>query len=126
MKLENISKFLQDYAVKGFLAEDEGEALYRFALESTVYGPCLEVGSYCGKSSLYIASACKQHNSVLYAVDHHKGSEEHQFGEEYFDADLYDEALQVVNSFPIFQRNIRFAELDDVVIPLINSLLVAL
>ena len=83
-------------SVKGFLSEEEGEKLYSLALESSKKGPILELGSYCGKSTIYIGSAVKDNNSLLYAVDHHRGSEEHQVGEEYHDPDLYDAAADAV------------------------------
>ena len=93
--------------VKGFLSEEEGEKLYRLALESSKKGPILELGSYCGKSTIYIGSAVKDNNSLLYAVDHHRGSEEHQVGEEYHDPDLYDAAADAVASLPALRSNLR-------------------
>ena len=52
---------------------EEGECLYRIALEASKKGPIVEIGSYCGKSSIYIGEACKKNNSLLYAIDHHTG-----------------------------------------------------
>ena len=75
---------------KGFLDADEGRCLYEIALEAGPLGPCLEIGSYCGKSTLYLGTACKQSSGILFSIDHHRGSEEQQPGEEYFDPDLYD------------------------------------
>ena len=69
---------------------DEGECLYRYSLEASKKGPILEIGSYCGKSTIYIGTACKENNSYLYSIDHHKGSEEQQLGQEYFDEEIYD------------------------------------
>ena len=77
--------------VKGFLDPDEGEALFRSASEVVRLGPLLEVGSYCGKSTVYLGAACKPAGVALFAVDHHRGSEEHQPGEEYHDEALFDE-----------------------------------
>ncbi|MBU2510262.1 class I SAM-dependent methyltransferase [bacterium] len=107
--------------VKGFLDNSEGEALYQYALQASPLGPCLEIGSYCGKSTIYIATACRKTDSVLYALDHHRGSEEHQPGEEYYDPDLYDEKDQVIDSFREFRRTITRAGLTDTVIPIIAS-----
>jgi len=76
--------------VKGFLADDEAQALYDAALEVSRLGPCLEIGSYCGKSTIYFGLACQKNNAVLYALDHHRGSEEHQLGEMFHDPDLFD------------------------------------
>jgi len=107
------------HAIKGFLAAHEGEALYRLAAEAGNLGPSLEVGSYCGKSTIYLASACKLVDSVLFAVDHHRGSEEHQPGEEYHDPELFDERAQLMDSFRAFRTNIRAAQLEDWVVPVV-------
>ena len=107
------------HSVKGFLAAHEGEALYHLAAEASTLGPVLEVGSYCGKSSIYLAAACKLVDSVLFAVDHHRGSEEHQPGEEYHDPELYDDGAQLMDSFRTFRRNIRAAELEEWVVPVV-------
>lgn len=107
--------------VKGFLAQDEAEALYQHALQQSQSGPCLEIGSYCGKSTIYLALACKKNNSLLYAVDHHRGSEEHQLGEEYHDPDLYNANDALMDSFSEFRRNIRKAGVEEHVLPLVAS-----
>ena len=73
--------------VKGFLDPLEGEALYTHSKNATEAGPALEIGSYCGKSAVYIGSAAKKNEEKLYSVDHHRGSEEQQPGEQYFDPD---------------------------------------
>jgi predicted O-methyltransferase YrrM len=104
---------------KGFLAEEEGECLYRAALEAARIGPCLEVGSYCGKSTIYLGAACRERGQVLYAVDHHRGSEEQQPGEEYFDPELYDPASGGIDTFRFFRRTICDAGLEDTVVPLV-------
>ena len=65
-------------AVRGFMPTDEGLALHRHASDVTVDGPFLEVGSYCGKSALYLGAAAEACSRVLYSVDHHRGSEENQ------------------------------------------------
>ena len=74
--------------VKGFLDAREGSGLYEIALVASRIGPCLEIGSYCGKSTIYLGTACKKNNGILFSIDHHRGSEEQQPGEEYFDTDL--------------------------------------
>lgn len=106
-------------SVKGFLAEDEGAALYQHALAMAARGPCLEVGSYCGKSSIYLGAACKKMNNILFAVDHHRGSEEHQLGEEYHDPDLYNSTYQVMDSFPVFRDTLTRADLLNTIIPIV-------
>ena len=60
--------------VKGFLPKEEGESLYSFAKRYSSKGPCLEIGSYCGKSALYLGTAVKENNQLLYSIDHHRGS----------------------------------------------------
>jgi len=105
--------------VKGFLAIDEGEALYNLALDVAGIGPCLEVGSYCGKSTVYIGSACKETGNTLFALDHHRGSEEHQPGEEYHDPELLDESAGLLDTFREFRRNMVLAGLEDAVVPVV-------
>lgn len=124
-RLEAIVKQLQAQPVKGFLAEDEGRALFDAALSVAALAPCLEVGSYCGKSSVFLGVACRARNSFLYALDHHRGSEEHQLGEEYHDKDLYHVADEVIDSFPEFRRTLRRFELENVVIPVVTASAVA-
>ena len=106
-------------SVKGFLDKDEGAALYEYALLASSNGPCLEIGSYCGKSTVYLGSACKQHRAVLFAVDHHRGSEEHQLGEEYHDPALYDLGAGKMDSFREFRHTMARAQLEDTVIPVV-------
>ncbi len=107
--------------IKGFLAAHEGAALYQAAAELSARGPCLEIGSYCGKSTVYIGTACKTNASVLYALDHHRGSEEHQPGEEYHDAELFDSTAELMDSFKAFRRTMRAADLEDTVVPIVSA-----
>ena len=88
--------------IKGFLDKKEGESLYRSAEIYSKKGHCLEIGSYCGKSALYIGSAVKKNNQKLYSIDHHRGSEEQQPGQEFFDPDLLDVTGKAINSLPFF------------------------
>lgn len=110
---------VEQHKIKGFLAATEAAALYNAALSVSARGPCLEVGSYCGKSTIFIGSACKQQNAVLFAVDHHRGSEEHQPGEQYHDADLLDDSGLGLDSFPVFRKNMGLFGLDDTVVPIV-------
>ena len=105
--------------VKGFLDPFEGKALYDLALEASRIGPCLEIGSYCGKSSVYIGSACRYNNSILFSVDHHRGSEEQQPGEQYFDPELFDREISQVDTFRAFRKTIETAGLVDTVVPIV-------
>lgn len=106
-------------SVKGFLAADEGEALYYHATASADLGPCLEVGSYCGKSTVYLGAAAKNKGGIVYAVDHHRGSEEHQKGEEYHDPELYDANAALMDSFHEFRKTMRLANLEETVVPIV-------
>jgi predicted O-methyltransferase YrrM len=105
--------------VKGFLDAAEGEALYALAREVGNRGPCLEVGSYCGKSTVCIGAACRETNSTLFTIDHHTGSEEQQPGEEYFDSDLFDFQTFQVDTFTTFRETLRQADLLDTVVPMV-------
>jgi len=105
--------------VKGFLDEDEGRCLYETALEAARLGPCLEVGSYCGKSALYLGTACQKHSSILFSIDHHRGSEEQQPGEQYFDPALFDPRTGHIDTFVEFRKTIETAGLQDTVVPLV-------
>jgi len=107
--------------VKGFLHADEGACLYRLALDASALGPCLEIGSYCGKSTLYLGTGVRDGGGLLYALDHHRGSEEHQLGEEYHDADLFDAQVQRMDSLPAFRRTLALARLESAVVPVVAS-----
>lgn len=106
-------------SVKGFLPEHEAAALFHYASEAAQRGACVEIGSYCGKSTVYLGTAYKDSDHAVFAIDHHRGSEEHQQGEGYFDAELFDAKLELVNSFPLFQKAIRDADLENVVVPIV-------
>ncbi|HEY6130645.1 MAG TPA: class I SAM-dependent methyltransferase [Halioglobus sp.] len=105
--------------IKGFLAADEALALYQQALRVSAAGPVLEIGSYCGKSTIYLGLACRANNSTVFALDHHRGSEEHQQGEFFHDPALYDTTEGVMDTFREFRRNIRRTGLDEVVVPVV-------
>jgi len=107
--------------VKGFLDPEEGHHLYDTALEACELGPCLEIGSYCGKSAIYIGSACREKNSVLFSIDHHRGSEEQQPGEEYFDPGLYDYRQFQMDTFSLFRQTLSKALLEDTVVPIVSK-----
>jgi predicted O-methyltransferase YrrM len=106
--------------IKGFLDEREADYLYKLALVASKKGPCLEIGSYCGKSAIYIGSACKMNGSALFSIDHHGGSEEQQPGEAYFDPDLLDRATGKIDTLRFFRQTIIDFDLEDTVIPVIG------
>lgn len=107
--------------VKGFLAEEEGLKLFELALEACSLGPCLEIGSFCGKSTVYLGIACKLKGRTLFTIDHHRGSEEQQPGQPYFDPDLFDSKTGLIDSLPCFRATIQKAELEEVVVSMITK-----
>lgn len=111
--------------VKGFLAEDEGRALYDIALTAAKLGPCLEIGSFCGKSAVYIGAACREMGVTLFTIDHHRGSEEQQPGQLYFDPEIYDEKSGEIDSFPLLRNTLKTAGLEDTVVPMVSRSTVA-
>jgi cephalosporin hydroxylase len=111
--------------VKGFLDAEEGNELHNRAREVDALGPILEIGSYCGKSTVYLGSAAKASGNTVFAVDHHRGSEEHQIGEGYFDESLFDSSRQKVDTFQHFRDTISAAKLEDTVVPIVAPTLVA-
>lgn len=108
-------------SIKGFMDEDEAKRLYSIVLKAAVNGPVLEIGSYCGKSAYIIGAACKEKDSILFSIDHHKGSEEQQPEEEYFDPDLFDPKLSRVNTFPFFRETITRTFLENTVVPIVAT-----
>ncbi|WP_300402295.1 class I SAM-dependent methyltransferase [uncultured Nocardioides sp.] len=111
-------------AAKGFMPEDEGMLLHRRALEQLAHGPVLEVGTYCGKSAVYMGAAARivgGPQAVVFTVDHHHGSEENQAGWEHHDASLVDARTGRMDTLPVFRRTIEDAGLEDVVVAVIGQ-----
>ena len=107
--------------VKGFLNDKEAKKLQELFLNVHHLGSVLEIGTYCGKSTLNFALIAKKIDGLIYTVDHHTGSEEHQLGEEYHDEDLYDKRLKKFNTLPEFLKNLRSSNLDNFIIPIISK-----
>jgi predicted O-methyltransferase YrrM len=101
------------HAAKGFLDEAEGMRLFELARDHAHLGPVLEVGSYCGKSSVYLGSGALAAGGLFVCVDHHRGNEEQQRGEAYHDADLYDADAGALDSLPHLRRTLRAAGLEN-------------
>ncbi len=104
---------------KGFLDAEEGRQLFAIAQVASRMGPCLEIGSYCGKSAIYLGAGCKVNSSILFSIDHHRGSEEQQPGEEYFDPELFDYRAYEVDTLGAFRQSLAAAGLEDTVVPLV-------
>lgn len=103
-------------STKGFMPPEEGDALYdaaMLAVESLPKLNMVEVGSYCGRSTVWIGAVAQRAGVVLYAVDHHGGSEENQPGWEWFDSSVVDPELGRINTLPFFEDTMRRAGLDD-------------
>ena len=108
-------------AARGFMPPDEGLALYEAAAAVEVDGPLLEVGSYCGKSAVYLGAAAQRDGRVLFCVDHHRGSEENQPGWEHHDPEVVDPDLGVIDTLPFFRRTIRDAGLEQTVVAVVGD-----
>ena len=107
-------------SVRGFLPDQEGRRLFDWANQSAGIGPIVEIGSYCGRSTIWLGQAAKAHGTVVFSLDHHRGSEEHQPGESHHDKGLMD-ASGHFDSFGEFRRNIADADLEKTVIPIVAS-----
>jgi MMP 1-O-methyltransferase len=107
-------------AATGFMPEAEGLALFRAAARYAARGPVLEIGSYCGKSTIYLAAAARQAGQVVITVDHHRGSEEHQPGWEYHDPALVDPAIGRLDTLPRLRATLATAGLEDDVVVVVG------
>ena len=100
---------------------DEGLALYAAAVEAGALGlPLLEVGTYCGRSTLLLAAAARAAGTLAVTVDHHRGSEEQQPGWEYHDPTLVDPEVGLMDTLPVFRRTLHAAGLEDHVLALVG------
>jgi len=104
----------------GFMPDDEGLALHEGGLAAAPAGPLLEVGTYCGKSAVYLGAAARERDTVLYTVDHHRGSEENQSGWEHHDERLVDPRTGRMDTLPFFRQTMEGAGLEDVVIAVVG------
>jgi predicted O-methyltransferase YrrM len=107
--------------LRGFLPDSEGRALAVVALEAARVGPLLEIGSYCGKSALYLGAAARAAGTVVFSIDHHHGSAEQQPGWEHHDPAVVDAATGRIDTLPWFRRAVLDAGLDDVVITVVGD-----
>jgi predicted O-methyltransferase YrrM len=108
-------------AATGFMPPDEGLALYAAAYQAAALGPLVEIGTYCGKSTLYLAAAAREHGRVVVTVDHHRGSEEHQPGWEYHDPGLVDPAAGRIDTLPTLRRTLQRAGVEDTVVAVVGA-----
>ena len=108
-------------AARGFMPPDEGVALWEAAASVAVDGPFLEVGSYCGKSAIYLGDAARARGRVLFSVDHHRGSEENQAGWEWHEPDLVDPDVGKMDTLPVFRRTVHDAGLEGSVVAVVGD-----
>jgi MMP 1-O-methyltransferase len=102
-------------AANGFMPPDEGDALYAAATGVPAGGLILEIGTYCGKSTLYFAAAAREAGARVITVDHHRGSEENQAGWEHHDTSVVDPRTGRMDTLPFLRRNLEGAGVEDVV-----------
>jgi MMP 1-O-methyltransferase len=107
-------------AAKGFMPTPEGLALYDTAAAYAGLGPVAEIGTYCGKSTIYLAAAAREAGQLVITVDHHHGSEENQPGWEYHDASLVDPATGRLDTLPHFRSTLAGTGLEEHVIAIVG------
>jgi predicted O-methyltransferase YrrM len=110
-------------ATKGFMPADEGDALAAAALRAAAAvpgAPFVEIGSYCGRSTIWLGDAARRAGTVLFAIDHHRGSEENQAGWEHHDPELVDAALGEMDTLPFFRRALHDAGLERHVVAVVG------
>lgn len=108
-------------ACKGFLDDEEGLRLYELARDHARLGPVVEIGSYCGRSTVYLGAGVREGGGRVVTVDHHRGNEEQQPGWEYHDPELVDPAVGVMDSLPFLRRTLHRAGLEDVAVVVVGS-----
>ncbi|RSS43356.1 class I SAM-dependent methyltransferase [Streptomyces sp. WAC07061] len=108
-------------AAKGFMPVREGLALYEAAAGAAALGlPLLEVGTYCGRSTILLADAAREAGVPAITVDHHRGSEEQQPGWEYHDPSVVDPEVGLMDTLPTFRRTLHRAGLEEHVIAVVG------
>ncbi|MCW8812471.1 MAG: class I SAM-dependent methyltransferase, partial [Chlorobium sp.] len=108
MNIKETKNFVDN--VDGWLTDGEGEALYYLAKNCKGNGVIVEIGSYKGKSTIWIGNGSKSGNKVkIYAIDPHTGSSEDQ------------KENEKVCTFEEFKTNIQNAKVDDIIVPLVKT-----
>ena len=101
----------------------EGDALHAAAISACAAvpgAPIVEVGSYCGRSTIWLGDAARRSDVALFAVDHHRGSEENQAGWEHHDTEVVDPDSAWIDTLPFFRRAIRDAGLESHVVAVVG------
>jgi MMP 1-O-methyltransferase len=107
-------------AVKGFMPLPEGLALHETAAAYAHVGPIVEIGTYCGKSTIFLAAAARAAGQHVITVDHHRGSEENQPGWEYHDPGLVDPRAGRLDTLPHFRSALAASGLEETVIAIVG------
>jgi len=116
--------FAQARATTGFMPDDEGEALFAGARRAGSAHPgatFVEIGAWCGKSTLYLGAAAEETGAVLFSLDHHHGSEENQAGWEHHDSSLVDPSTGRIDTLPHWRRAMITSELEASVVGLVGD-----
>jgi predicted O-methyltransferase YrrM len=104
--------------VEGFLADLEGYALLQLAASGGGVGAVVEIGSYLGRSTCFLAAGSKAAGrEKVVAVDHFRGSPEHQSGQKFASATLAREGTTLHR----FRENLGRLDLADHVTPVVSS-----
>ena len=106
---------------KGFMPHEEGMALYRAVADVGSKGPIIEVGSYCGKSTIYLGSAALEIGATVFTIDHHRGSEEMQEGWDHHDASLVDSETGRMDSLPELRKNLETVGMESRVVVIVGD-----
>jgi predicted O-methyltransferase YrrM len=103
------------------MPDNEGLALHEAGILGGAVGPLLEIGTYCGKSAVYLGAAAREAGTVCFTVDHHRGSEENQAGWDHHDPEVVDPDTGRMDTLPFFRRTIQAAGLEDVVVAVVGQ-----
>ncbi|MDY7000284.1 MAG: class I SAM-dependent methyltransferase [Thermodesulfobacteriota bacterium] len=100
--------------IKGWLHVLEGYALMTLAELGPGVGEIVEIGSYMGKSTCWLAHGSKKvQREKIHAIDHFQGSPEHQEGGIASSEEIKHEGT----TYNKFLENIKSVDLDDYVNP---------
>ncbi len=116
---------LDPQTVPGFLSVEDGAALRDAVCAAVdrvgVACPIVEIGAYCGRSTLYLAAGARAAGARVFSIDHHRGSEEHQAGEAYHDPRFWDDEARALDTLPTFRRTLQRAGVEDVVVAVVGD-----
>jgi MMP 1-O-methyltransferase len=109
----------------GFMPDEEGAALYEAAVRAGTSSPTgatmVEIGAWCGKSTIYLGAGAEATGAVVFSIDHHHGSEENQAGWEHHDPTLVDPHSGRIDTLPFWRRAIDDAGLEHTVVGVVGS-----